>query len=96
MELAFRQGMLDFRAVMADRRTPSRMRLLMGFGLDSDGHARVTRSEEYVLLGGSEATHQRMHDQVERFCDELRRMGTDLQRASDDDMLNAAGESGLL
>lgn len=68
----------------------------MGFGLDSDGHARVTRGEDYVLLGGSENTHGRMQDGVERFRDVLHQMGTDLQRASTDEVAEAAHESGLI
>lgn len=83
---------------MADRRRipTERRRFLMGVGLDSDGHARITRSEEYLLMGGSESTHDRMRETVERFTDTLRRMGTDLQHASGDEMLEAAGEAGLL
>jgi hypothetical protein len=67
----------------------------MGFGLDSDGHARVTKGEDYVLLGGSEKTHGRMQDDVERFRDVLQKMGTDLQRASHEEVKEAAEESGL-
>ncbi len=37
-----------------------------------------------------------MRETVERFTDTLRRMGTDLQHASSDEMLEAAGEAGLL
>ncbi|MHC4136316.1 MAG: hypothetical protein ACYTDU_02695 [Planctomycetota bacterium] len=81
---------------MADRRERSSLRVLMGFGLDSDGHARVTEGEDYVLLGGSENTHGRMQDEVERFRDVLHKMGTDLQRASKDEVLEAAHESGLI
>ena len=81
---------------MADRRARSSLRVLMGFGLDSDGHARVTEGEDYVLLGGSENTHGRMQDEVQRFRDVLHRMGTDLQRASHDEVMEAAAESGLV
>jgi len=80
---------------MADRRERSSLRVLMGLGLDSDGHARVTEGEDYVLFGGSENTHGRMQDEVERFRDVLHRMGTDLQRASPDEVMEAAEESGL-
>ena len=81
---------------MADRRPPTGFRLLMGIGLDSDGHARVTQGEDFVLLGGSEETHGELQDGVERFNDTLRKMGTDLQRASEDEVLEAAEEAGLL
>jgi len=78
---------------MADRRISRR--ILMGIGLDQDGHARVTKGEEYVLVGGSEDTHGKMQDGVERFRDTLERMGTNLQRATRDQMQEAAHESGL-
>ncbi len=78
---------------MADRRISQR--ILMGIGLDKDGHARITKGEEYVLLGGSEDTHGKMQDGVERFRDTLKKMGTNLQRATSEEMQEAAHESGL-
>ena len=81
---------------MADRRNPSSQRFLMGIGLDNDGHARVTKGEEFMILGGTEETHGAMQDGVERFQETLEKMGTDLQRASDDEMIEAAYEAGLL
>lgn len=81
---------------MADRQTRQTLRLLMGIGLDGDGHARVTAGEDFVLLGGTEATHSHLQEGVERFRETLARMGTDLQRATHDEMLEAAEESGLL
>jgi len=82
---------------MADRRLPSRpIRFLLGLGLDSDGHARATRGEDFVLVGGSEETHGKMQERVERFRKTLGKMGTDLQRASKEQMREAAEESGLV
>ena len=81
---------------MSNRLTPHRIRFLMGLGFDSDGHARVTQGDDFLLLGGSEATHETMQEAVERFNSTLEKMGTDLQNASEDQMLDAAGESGLL
>ena len=81
---------------MADRRTNETVRFLMGVGLDSDGHARITKGEEFLLLGGTEDTHGEMREHVERFEHALKKMGTDLQRASNDEMIEAAEKSGLL
>jgi len=82
---------------MADRRLPSRpIRFLLGVGLDSDGHARATRGEDFVLVGGSEKTHETMQERVERFRETLGKMGTDLQRASKEQVSEAAHESGLV
>jgi L-lactate utilization protein LutC len=81
---------------MADRRDPNQARCLLGVGLDNeDGHTRLTRGEDYVLMGGSEDTHERMQDRVERFRHSLKKMGTDLQRASSEEMTEAAHKSGL-
>ncbi len=77
---------------MTDRH---RMRFLMGLGFDGDGHARITKGEDYVLLGGSSETHERMQDQAERFRDSLCCLGTDLQRATPEEVEAAARESGL-
>lgn len=82
---------------MADRRLPSRsVRFLLGVGLDSDGHVRATRGDDFVLVGGSEKTHGRMQERVERFRKTLGKMGTDLQRASKEQVREAAHESGLV
>jgi hypothetical protein len=70
--------------------------LLLGVGLDSDGHVRATSGEDFVLLGGSEKTHEAMQERVERFRETLGKMGTDLQRASREEMREAAHESGLV
>jgi hypothetical protein len=81
---------------MADRRDPHQVRCLLGLGLDNeDGHTRLTRGEDYVLMGGSEDTHERMQDGVERFRHSLKKMGTDLQRATREEMTEAARKSGL-
>ena len=35
--------------------------ILMGVGLDNkDGHTRVTKGDNFVMMGGSEETHERM------------------------------------
>jgi len=82
---------------MADRRPPSRsIRFLLGVGLDSDGHVRATSGDDFVLLGGSEKTHEEMQERIGRFRETLDKMGTDLQSASKEQMDEAAEESGLV
>jgi len=49
---------------------------LLGIGLDEeDGHYRVTRSEDFQILGGSERTHRRMQEKIIDLEDELARDG---------------------
>jgi hypothetical protein len=56
---------------------------LVGVGLDNkDGHQRLTRAEDILLLGGSEETHEAMQNLVIRFDASLRRRGKRLRDAT--------------
>ena len=56
---------------------------LLGIGLDNnDGHKRLTRSDEMLLVGGSEETHAKMQDVAIRFAESLQTRGKRLQEAS--------------
>ncbi len=47
---------------------------LLGVGLDNtDGHKRITKGEKFVLVGGSEETHERMTETVVKTFEELKR-----------------------
>jgi hypothetical protein len=55
---------------------------LLGVGVDNDdGHRRVTRSESFLLLGGSAETHERMQETAIRFEEGLERRGKTLAEA---------------
>ena len=38
--------------------------LLLGVGLDSDGHKRVTTGKNFAMLGGTQETHDEMVEKV--------------------------------
>lgn len=49
---------------------------LLGIGLDGDdGHERVTKGDDFLLVGGSEETHERMQELVIRVEERLKRKG---------------------
>ena len=53
---------------------------VLGVGVDAeDGHTRVTRTEEMVLVGGSAETHERMQETAIRFGEELEKRGKTLR-----------------
>jgi hypothetical protein len=54
----------------------------LGIGLDQDGHRRVTSAEHFLLVGGSEETHERMQETVVRFEEALERTGKPLTEVS--------------
>jgi hypothetical protein len=67
----------------------------LGVGLDGkDGHQRLTRSEHFVLLGGSEETHEQMQDTAIKFSQALERRGKKrLKEASPDEALDLLREA---
>ena len=69
----------------------------LGVGLDNkDGHKRVTQSEMFFLVGGSEETHEHMQDTAIRFEESLRKRGKTLHQTTAEEvaeMLKKAMES---
>lgn len=55
----------------------------IGVGLDGkDGHKRITQSEYFLLVGGSEETHGYMQDTAIRFGEAMKKKGKRLEDAS--------------
>ena len=52
----------------------------LGVGLDGDGEQRITRTEHFFLVGGSENTHERMQVTAVKFNEALIRRGQLLQQ----------------
>ena len=49
---------------------------LLGVGLDNDdGHVRLTKGENYALVGGSEETHSRMQETAVKINEHLDNRG---------------------
>jgi len=62
---------------------------MVGLGFDNkDGHHRLTRAEDILLLGGSQETHQAMQDVAIRFGESLRKRGKRLRDASVDEVID--------
>ena len=86
---------------MADgklRREKSRRlkRWLLGLGLDgTDGHVRLTRGENFRLIGGSEDTHSEMQEKVIHFNEELARRHRKLDDLTSSEIEDIARRSGL-
>lgn len=62
---------------------------LLGVGLDNqDEHQRITRGEEFLLVGGSSETHERMQDVAIRVTESLKDRGKRLQDASPGEVID--------
>ena len=54
---------------------------LLGVGLDNDdGHKRITKGEQFAIVGGSEETHGRMTETVVKTFEELKFRGKHLSQ----------------
>ncbi|HNQ73114.1 MAG TPA: hypothetical protein PKN95_05870 [Verrucomicrobiota bacterium] len=68
--------------------------LLLGVGLDSDGHKRITRGPNFALIGGSKDTHEQMTETAIKINEKLKQSGKPLERISReefDDIAHAVG-----
>ncbi len=78
------------------REMPPGEAALLGLGLDcKDGHRRVTKGDNFFLVGGSEETHGKMTETAIKFNEKLSRRGKTLRELSRDefiDLMNEAGE----
>jgi hypothetical protein len=71
-----------------------RKAVLLGVGLDSDGHKRVTTGDNFALVGGSAETHDQMTEKAIKINEKLKAKGKQLEEVSReefDDIAHAVG-----
>jgi seryl-tRNA(Sec) selenium transferase len=72
-----------------------RKALLLGVGLDSDGHKRVTRGSNFALVGGTQETHEQMTEKAIKINEKLKARGKQLEEVSREEFDDIAHEVGL-
>jgi hypothetical protein len=71
-----------------------RVQSLLCVALDAtDGHKRVTRTNHFLLVGGSEETHDRMQETAMLFEEALERRGQTLDQTDFDEVLELLREA---
>ena len=70
--------------------------MMLGLGLDSDGHKRVTRGENFALVGGTDETHSGMVEKAVKINEKLARKGKDLDSVSREEFDDIAQSVGLV
>jgi hypothetical protein len=68
---------------------------LLGVGLDSDGHKRVTTGANFALVGGSRETHEAMTEKAIKINEHLTRRGKQLAEVSREEFDEIAAAVGL-
>ena len=69
--------------------------LLLGVGLDSDGHKRVTTGPNFALVGGSKDTHEEMTEKAVKINEKLKAKGKELHEVSHEEFDDIASSVGL-
>jgi hypothetical protein len=76
------------------RKKARRKAVMLGLGLDSDGHKRLTTGPNFVLVGGSEETHEVMTEKAVKINEKLAAKGKrldDVSREEFDDIASSVG-----
>ncbi len=69
--------------------------LLVGVGLDQDGHKRVTTGPNFALVGGSKETHEAMTEKAIKINEKLKARGKALEEVSRAEFDDIAASVGL-
>jgi hypothetical protein len=69
--------------------------LILGVGLDSDGHKRLTTGPNFALVGGSQETHEQMTEKAVKINEKLKSRGKQLEEVSHEEFDDIAQEVGL-
>jgi seryl-tRNA(Sec) selenium transferase len=68
---------------------------MVGVGLDSDGHKRLTTGPNFILAGGSQETHDVMTEKAIKINEKLAAKGKQLEDVSHDEFDEIAHSVGL-
>jgi hypothetical protein len=69
--------------------------VMLGIGLDSDGHKRVTSGPNFALIGGKQETHVQMTEKVIKINEKLAAKGKRLEEVSHEEFDDIAHSVGL-
>ena len=79
---------------MTDETNNKAAALLLGLGLDGkDGHRRITKGDNFCLVGGSEETHDRMTETAIKVNEKLARKGKQLRDVSPEEFADLVREA---
>ena len=69
--------------------------MMLGVGLDSDGHKRVTTGDNFALVGGTKETHEEMTEKTIKINEKLSSKGKTLETVSREEFDDIASSVGL-
>jgi hypothetical protein len=79
----------------AKKKQPRRKALMLGVGLDTDGHKRLTAGPNFILAGGTQETHEVMTEKAIKINEKLAAKGKQLEEVSHEEFDEIAHSVGL-
>jgi hypothetical protein len=77
------------------KKKPRRKAAILGVGLDTDGHRRITTGDNFALVGGTSETHEVMTEKVIKINEKLAAKGKALESVSREEFDDIAQSVGL-
>ena len=77
------------------KKKTGRKAIMLGLGLDTDGHKRLTTGPNFLLVGGSQETHEVMTEKVIKINEKLNAGGKRLENVSREEFDDIAHSVGL-
>ena len=68
---------------------------MLGVGLDSDGHKRLTTGPNFALVGGTQETHEAMTEKAIKINEKLKARGKQLETVPHEEFDDIGHEVGL-
>ena len=81
--------------MMSNAKKKTKKAMMLGLGLDSDGHKRITRGDNFTLIGGTQDTHEQMTEKAIKINEKLKARGKQLETVSHEEFSDIAQEVGL-
>jgi hypothetical protein len=80
---------------VAEKNNKKKRAIMLGIGLDSDGHKRLTAGPNFALVGGSQDTHEAMTEKAIKINEKLVAKGKKLEEVSREEFDDIAQSVGL-
>jgi hypothetical protein len=80
---------------VANKPKSKKRAVVLGVGLDSDGHKRVTTGPNFALVGGTQETHDSMTEKAVKINEKLAAKGKTLDEISHEEFDDIAQSVGL-
>src|SRR5882724_6526338 len=77
------------------KRKTRRRAIMVGLGLDADGHKRLTTGPNFLLAGGSQETHDLMTEKAIKINEKLAGAGKRLEELTREEFCDIAHSVGL-